>query len=311
MVVVAYAFAALFGMAGLRIETPTPGALCPDIASVRQAVEARIGTVEGAGVWRASYGLVHRPEGEQADVVRLELFDPGGALRLRRDLPRAGQSCTAVTQAMVLVLESFFRRTGETEEVPSAAADVVVAKSAVPPAPTRRPILALSLLGGWTVGPSSPAVGVDLRVTGLFARPWEPGVGATWLVADQEQAIGSGTATQHSYAFRLHLDRRWRPGGVLTARLGPEAVVALDRAATSAVPEGTTGFRAAFGLGIGAALEARVSRWLALSVVTAADYTPTAWSGRYAVGGYAGPEIFPPSRWRILVAGGLTVSLPE
>jgi hypothetical protein len=45
--------------------------------------------------------------------------------------------------------------------------------------------------------------------------------------------------------------------------------------------------------------------------VTAADYTPAAWSGRYVVGGYAGPEIFPPSRWRILVAGGLTVSLPE
>jgi hypothetical protein len=311
MVAFAYAFAGLFGVAGLRVETATPGALCPGIAAVREAVDARVGTIEGPGEWRASYGLVHRPESEQADVVRLELFDPGGELRLRRDLPRAGQSCTAVTQAMVLVLESFFRRTGETEDVPSAAADVVVAKSAAPPAPTRRPVTAVSLLGGWTTGPASPAVGVDLRVTGMFARPWEVGLGAAWLLAEQQQAIGSGAATQQSYAFRLHLDRRWNLGGALTARLGPEVVVALDRAAASALPEGTTSFRAAFGLGAGAALEARVSRWLALSVLSAADYTPAAWSGRYVVGGYAGPEIFPPPRWRILVAGGLTVSLPE
>lgn len=312
-VVCAYAFAGLIGMAGLQIETATPGALCPGIASVREAVEARVGSIEGAGVWRASYGLVHRPEGEQADVVRLDLFDPGGGLRLRRDLPRAGESCTAVTQAIVLVLESFFRRTGGTEDAPAAAADVVVAKSAAPPPspPTRRPALALSLLGGWTVGPGSPAVGVDLRVTGVFASPWGAGLGAAWLLADQRQVIGSGAAAQQSYAFRLHLDRRWNPGSVLTARLGPEIVFALDRATPSAVPEGTPSSRAAFGVGANAALDARVSRWLALSVMTAADYTPAAWSGRYVVGGYAGPEIFPPPRWRILVAGGLTVSLPE
>jgi hypothetical protein len=307
----AYVLAPLLAAAGLRIETATPGALCPAVASVRDAVDARLGEIEGTGEWRASYSLVHRPEGEQADVVRLELHDPAGELRLRRDLTRAGQSCTAVTQAIVLVLESFFRRTGETAVVPLTPAEAVVATPAPapPPARGRRPVPALAVLGGWTAGPSSPTLALELSLTSLFGGTWQAGLAAAWLLAKQEQIIGSGTATQRSYAFRLHFDRRWQPGRVLTARVGPEIVFALDRA-SAPVPGGMTSFRAAFGAGANAALEVRLARWLALALVAAADYTPAAWSGEYVIENY-GPPIFPPETWRFFAALGLTVSLPE
>jgi hypothetical protein len=47
-------------------------------------VEARQGTVELDGSWRASYVNVHRAAG---DFVVLSLRDPKGALRLKRDIP--------------------------------------------------------------------------------------------------------------------------------------------------------------------------------------------------------------------------------
>ena len=97
--------------AGLRVETRTPAALCPDIAEVRRAVSDRL-SIEGEGEWLASYELVHRPERESEDVVRVELHDPKGRLRLQRELPRSGASCVALAQAVAVVLETYFRHPG-------------------------------------------------------------------------------------------------------------------------------------------------------------------------------------------------------
>src|SRR6185436_20802045 len=95
---------------GLQVDTSTPDALCPDIGQVRAAAQARLGDIEAEGAWRASYALIHRPDGaESGDVVRLQLHDPTGRLRLQRDLPRAGESCAALARALVVVLESYFR----------------------------------------------------------------------------------------------------------------------------------------------------------------------------------------------------------
>jgi hypothetical protein len=303
--------AALSAMGGLRIETDTPAALCPGIASVREAAATRVGQIEGIGTWVASYGLVHRPEDERADVVRLEIRDPAGELRLQRDLPRAGQSCTAVAQAMVLVLESFFRRTTDSDGARTPAAPAGIANAAMPPAATPSIVPALDLVGGWTAGPSGPSVALGVRMTGFSEGRWEAGVGAAWLLARQEQAVGSARATNDSYAFRLHVGRRWRSGHALIARLGPEVVLVLDRAATSGVPDATTSFRAGFGVGAVAGLETFSSRRFAVSIVAAADYTPSAWAGQYVISNYGGPEVFPPPSWRLLIAAGFTVSLAE
>src|ERR1043165_5653166 len=94
---------------GLQVDTSTPDALCPDLGQVREAAQARLGDIEAEGTWRASYALIHRPDGDQTgDVVRLELRDPMGRVRLRRDLPRAGESCVSLAGALVVVLESYF-----------------------------------------------------------------------------------------------------------------------------------------------------------------------------------------------------------
>src|SRR6187551_2251169 len=117
--------------AGLNVETGTPAALCPDIAEVRRAVRDRL-TIEGEGDWLASYDLVHRPQSEAGDIVRLELRDPAGRLRLRRELPRSGASCVALAQAVAMVLEGYFRHPGE--PIDEAAAPAAAAPATTAPA---------------------------------------------------------------------------------------------------------------------------------------------------------------------------------
>jgi len=137
---------ALAAAGGLRVETSTPDALCPDLGQVRAAAQARLGDVEGEGDWRASYGLIHRPDGAEAgDVVRLELRDPGGRLRLRRELPRAGESCAALARAIVVVLDAYFRHPTE-PPVPATAAreppPLSAATASVEPARSPPPLVA-------------------------------------------------------------------------------------------------------------------------------------------------------------------------
>ena len=64
----------------------------------RRALATRLGDIEGMGEWQARYALVHRPNTGGGDVVRLELRNPEGRLRLSRALPRTGTSCTAMAR---------------------------------------------------------------------------------------------------------------------------------------------------------------------------------------------------------------------
>lgn len=106
---------------GLVVETPSPDALCPDLARTRETVRNRLGEVQGAG-YRASYTIVHERGDSPKDFVKLELIDPVGTVRLRRELP-IGNSCGAVADAIALVLERYFRTLvdGEVEPKPGRA----------------------------------------------------------------------------------------------------------------------------------------------------------------------------------------------
>src|SRR5687768_2672273 len=83
---------------GLSVETGSPDALCPELTHTRQAIVSRLGMLKVAGEngWRARYTIGHAPEGGDRDFVRLELFDPGGELKLRRDLPMQSESCSTM-----------------------------------------------------------------------------------------------------------------------------------------------------------------------------------------------------------------------
>jgi hypothetical protein len=307
-------FAVLCAAGGLRVETGTPAALCPDIGEVRRSVRDRI-SVDGPGEWVASYDLVHRPGAASGDVVRIELRDPAGRLRLQRELPRSGESCVALAQAVSLVLETYFRHPAEhaadVETVaPPADAGARAAPPTGPPALGSGPIV--DLVGGWALGPSAPALALDLWYGGRSSSPWAAGVEGVWLPSAQNAPIdfGSdppGTGTVHGLLFRGWVARRLRVAEPAEALLGPELVLGVDRIETSGVPGGTSNDRAAAGAGVRGHLRLRLAGPVTLSLIAAADYTPRALAGRFEIVGLPG-EFFPAPQLRLFLGAGLGVA---
>jgi hypothetical protein len=309
MTVWVLAFAALSTAGGLRVETGTPAALCPDIGEVRRSVRDRL-NVEGEGEWVASYDLVHRPQAESGDVVRVELRDPAGRLRLQRELPRSGESCVALAQAIALVLESYFRH--PTEHTTAAA----VVPPAIAAAPARPAPLgwgpAVDLVGAWALGPSGPAVAVDLWYGGRSSS-WAAGVDGVWLPVDQRLTIDfgsgpAGTGTVRSALFHGWVTRRLRIAAPAEILLGPEVVLGVDRIETGGLPAGMSNRRAAPGAGARGQLRLRLGAPVTLSLIAAVDYTPQAWAGRFEIAGVPG-EFSPAPQIRLFVGAGLGAAL--
>jgi hypothetical protein len=313
--------AALALAGGLRVETPTPDALCPDLESVRRAVRARVGRIEGAGEWRASYTTVHRPDvSGGGDVVRLELLDPAGKLRMHRDLPRSDESCLELAQAIALVLDLYFRQPAPAPLVATATKEAAIATpapapAAAPDAPApangdvaaagRRVVPGLRVMGGFAGRPSSPALGLDLALT--LTMRWTLGVQALWLTAEQERALSTVRMTFSSYTLRAYAVRRFPVGASVDLLAGPELLLALDRGLASDVEGGNVRrLRAAFGIGLQGGADLHLTRWISLSLVAGADLTPPAWAGAFVLDGHAG-EVFEPALVRLLVAAGLSV----
>jgi hypothetical protein len=307
---------AVVGGSGLRVDTATPDALCPDLGQVRAAARARLGDIEGDGDWNALYALIHRPDGAEAgDVVRLELHDPTGRLRLRRELPRAGESCASLAQALVVILDAYFRHPTDAEDA-VAAAPAPVARTApvdaVPASPPPDRFVA-DLSAGWASAwgggdQASPVLALGVRVA-LLPPAWWAGVEGSWLTSAQSHAVGVASASARSFGVRAFVARDvvQRPGaGVL---VGPEVMVALDRADAGMLLEGERQTRARFGAGLRAQLQLRLARPLWLSVLATFDYAPAGWGGTFLIADQSAAsvtEIFPPSRLRLMVGAGLS-----
>jgi hypothetical protein len=303
---VALAFGVLAATAGLRVETGTPDALCPDIAQVRAAIEARLGDIEGVGRWLASYTLVHRPDQADGDVVRLELRDPTGRLRLRRDLPRTGESCEAVVQAMVIVLDSYFRRPADEAAAETGDADAppALAHTEQPQPPALGP--ALEVIAGWADAPAGAAFVMGLHLAGRSA--WAGGVDAAWLQAE-DHATMPATASMRSYVLRGYLARAFQPTPSVTLLTGPEAMLALDHAA-SPVFAGSGSWRAAPGAGARFELRLRLLPHVSLAVVAALDWSPRALTSQFGFNqGATFTEVLPAPELRLLVGAGLMIAL--
>jgi hypothetical protein len=298
----------------LQVDTSTPDALCPDLGQVREAARARLGDIEAEGAWRASYALIHRPDGQQTgDIVRLQLHDPGGHLRLERDLPRAGESCAALARALVVVLDSYFRHpSDDAGPAPMARGGPARTLAAAPPPPappaTR---LALDLGGGWAGGragsqQSSPLLALGLRL-GLAPPAWWIGLEGAWLVSQQTAPVGSARASERSFAVRGFLARDLLGGGGAVLLVGPEAALALDRADGASLPQGAARLRASFGGGLRAHFQLALARQVALGLIAAADYLPAAWSGSFWIDrSMMQTEIFPASRVRLMIGAGVS-----
>jgi len=73
------------------------------------------------------------------------------------------------------------------------------------------------------------------------------------------------------------------------------------------LPQGARRMRAAFGAGVRAQLQLQLSAHLLLSLLAVVDYAPAAWAGAFLVeNSPAEIEIFPSSRVRLMVAGGVS-----
>jgi hypothetical protein len=242
----------LFQLAtALTIESGSPDALCPALAQAREAIGARLGTLQvNRPGWRARYTTGHAPDSTGGDFVRLEVFDPDGVTRLQRDLPKTGLSCVDMAQALALVVDHYFRSLtaepameGETRPVPSPAPPATWPRDGVtagpgasgpPPAPPPlepRPRInrdrSLLATAGVAVAARPSSAGVSLGIATTIAHRLEIGLSGVALVTEEIAQTPQGTVTEQSFPLRL-----WSTytlvRGDLEVGLGPEWLGAIE-----------------------------------------------------------------------------------
>jgi hypothetical protein len=312
----------VLGASGLTLESPSPDALCPPLEETRRAVDARLGNVELDGTWRASYVLVHRTKG---DFVTLSLFDPGGVLRLERELPAQGTSCKALPAVIAAVLERYFAPPDQgapEPETPTPAAPVALAPppteplraepapvAVPPPAPARDapPAPAPAVTHGTRLGAELWATNAwlapGLRFRQRLGGAWFAGVRVGFDLTSHRATVPQDGAPDGSASLRrlpvsLLLTNdfaRW-PG--LSLRAGAEVLGLAELAETDAL-EGRNGggFRVVPGLGLRAG-----AHWLESRTFSPFLELTAAWlAGSAAPVFNAGEEVLAPPTW---VLGG-------
>jgi hypothetical protein len=306
-------------LSGLTVETGSPDALCPDVASAEAAIGARVGELESsAGGWRVRYTLVHAPDSTQGDVVRLQVFDSAAELRLSRDLPLTSESCDTVAQAMALVVGRFFRSmVGErapepkvelrpaspapiTASGPSPARDQGV-RAPEPTAPKQPPAFFLAAQAGALGPPLLPTFGSLFVVRARAPLSLATSLGFV-LVPRTEELDGGGRA--HLQAGLLRLTPAWDvalAGGRVS--LGPTLSMDAERAWTTALPVSTEQYRATVATGGALSFRIAVSRASALDISALVEAPFRPFGGEFTVDGV---EVLrpPPVRGALAVGWG-------
>jgi hypothetical protein len=309
---------------GLVVTTPTVDALCPDLEQTRLAVAARVGELEvqPGKPWRASYTLVHSPSSGKPDVIRLELIDPDGNARLRRDLPLQGQSCRDMAEVIALVLDRYFRslrqgaepepaagqddsrlRTDESQD-PAAAGGATAPNAAPPtqPAPETRSAAAApaapqarlwtpadrTLWLGAGIGRSTPEKGLalELGAQAELLPHLEMGVHVLAAISPDSETVGPGEAHLQTRAVRT-----WVALGDASEHwtywVGPALGLSADHAWTTGLDSNGSAWRPRllFGLTAGAAA------WLlpnwAMTLRAGVDVSPPSWTAELTVADHA------------------------
>ena len=245
----------------LAVETDTPDALCPDLASTRDAIRSRLGTLSldsGQEGWSLRYSVVHAP-GADGDFVRLELKDSTGTTRLLRDLPREGAACATLSRAIALVVERYFRELSPGEETPEPAPPEAEpsAPAPLPPAaaPSASPLLAprfaLGVSGGYISSPAGALVAAHLGAWAMSPLHLELSLLAP-LSSRVERVNGSELGLRsYSAAFAVGLGVRrasW------DAFAGPQARLTLQLPRADGLRQVDTSAGQAFSTGILAGL---------------------------------------------------------
>ena len=313
---------------GLTVETGSPDALCPDLATTRAAVERRLGelVVAEGSTFTARYTIGHAPAGTPRDFVRLELFAPDGNVQLARDLPLDGESCSTMADVIALVLDRHFRALlgrEPTSELPSepepAATPLPVTPTPLPPAAPIPTADGGARDGGANVGPVRPArdsFSVELglreaRLPALGARAlfglWPRGlVGAALHVDLTRDSEAAGDAEVESRELVARAFAAWAPRiGSLDAYLGPGLRLSLARGSGQGLATSESGLRLRPSFGLDAGLAWRPEERWVLSAFTALDIMVPRMGGWFSVDG---SEVLEPPPVRIWLGLGVGFS---
>jgi hypothetical protein len=279
----------------LIVETGSPDALCPDLASAEEAIHARLGELEAgdAANWRVRYTIGHAPDAASGDFVRLELFDAGGEPRLSRDLPLAGESCATMAQVIALVVDRFFRAmVSEHELEQKSEGGAPPAPKAVEPADegsrsateSRAPATStLTAAAGVLLPPVSPTFG--LAFTHRSAARLSLGLGLTWVVLPTTEALRAGGQAESRSAF-LRLSPAWDVDlGAARLAFGPTLALGGERGTTTGLPESDVGYRMLAAAGVWAGSRLPLGRSLGLDFSSGLEAPFRPFGGAFAVDG--------------------------
>jgi hypothetical protein len=258
---------------GIVVETDSPDAHCPDLHQTREAVNARLGTIQGRG-YRSRYTIVHAPGEIPRDFVLLELSSADGKVLLRRELP-IGESCASVAEAIALVLDQYFRALVTEETQPDEAATQKRDDSAhhadqgIADQNGGKPALSseqsppswLAMLE-MSAGSFSSSVAAGLRFQSLLSPAWHFGVEVVIPFSDRKEALPEGgEARARSFELAAHLGFGPELGAV-RPYVGPTLFAMLERAYTTSPLENRTQYRLLAGIGAELGLDVRLGeRW--------------------------------------------------
>ena len=261
---------------GIVVETDSPDAHCPDLHQTREAVSARLGAIQGKG-YGARYTIVHAPGEIAGDFVRLDLSSPEGETLLRRELP-VGESCTAVAEAIALVLDQYFRAlvTEEVDRDPvfttvgsdaSRSVEVDSAKTpnrrASSPEKSRPSWLAMLEM---TALSFSSSIAAGARLESLFSPEWHGGLEVVVPFSDRIEGLSNGGEAR-ARSFELSARLGFGPElGAVRPYLAPTLFALLERGYTTSPLENSTRYRLLGGAGAELGLNVSLGeRWRTLA----------------------------------------------
>ncbi|HOU92788.1 MAG TPA: hypothetical protein PLU22_17165 [Polyangiaceae bacterium] len=325
----------------LVVETGSPDALCPDLTRTREAVAARLGTLDVAEAgWIATYTIGHAPDAGRGDFVRLRLRDPEGRVRLERDLPLEPGGCAAMAQALAVVLDRYFRALAEAaapadDAEPPDEAPPPSSGDAATPGDERPPGAGLDAPGGAATtpdveqdaGPALPDPQLELGLLAgaaldlpsgaaelLFTAPVAPlfRVGVTVSAPFRAEREWLGAEWVQGWSVPL---RAWagvgRSSGAFSAYGGPELLVALERGQGAGLATERAASRAVPGAGVALELGYRLTPRVGLGLRAALDANLPGAAPRFVVeiGGGERREVLAPAPLRAAVTGGVILHL--
>lgn len=293
---------------GFTLETGSPDALCPALEATREIVARRLGSlvVEGRKGWLARYTIGHAPEGNPRDFVRLELFNPEGAVELRRDLPIEGDSCRTMSEVIALVLDRYFRGLGangareatDVNDEPSPVATPAPQAEPNPQSDSNRPPIAVQAHAAPT--PPTGVFGRGLRTSfeytasfgqpswaGRFSEPFASNLEASLAVrfgltsVEEREPRGASvqarsTSGRASLAWRLAV-----PPGLL--HVGPVLSLQVQQATTHGLPSQTDRTRGLWTTGLEAGFVVPIAGRVFIEGATSLDFLIPGTAGQFLI----------------------------